>query len=273
MYVFHLIIYSRYGGPATEGSLRLPLAYLDQFPVPLQVIEVTDPALLQTADVPVVVSRLEELHTLSITRTDSVVALNIDPTDSQPRASTSRSTATPAKYLYVSPSQALGALEILRESPGSPDAVQRYQTAFLASRVPSLTQTLRAILASLENTDMVRNRTAHAQIRSALAACRAAIQEARAELDQIAAGVSDLDARVEEERVKVNREVFGTPDDHAVDRALVDATNVLEYKLGYMKWWRTVWGIDEITSVMTQTVRRVWCVGLEKQVRLPPPVF
>ncbi|KAJ7452344.1 hypothetical protein B0H11DRAFT_2245830 [Mycena galericulata] len=239
-----------YGSPAadSDGSLRLPLAYLDQFPIPVQVIEGADPALLQTADVPVLVSPLEELHALNITRPDLIVAVNIDRTDSQPRASTSRSTVAPAKYLYVSPSQALRALEVLRESPGSPEAVQRYQTAFIASRVPTVTQTLHAILASLENTDKLRNRTALAQ------------------LDRIAASVSDLDSRVEEERCQGEPRGLWLPGGSLLlTAALTDATSVLEYKVNHMRWWRTVWAIDEITTHITQTVQRVWCVGLEKQ--------
>lgn len=246
----------------------MPLAYLDQFSVPLEIVETTDPALLQTADVPVLVSHLEELPSLNITRPDALVAINIDETEPQNRASTSRSLATPAKYLYVSPSQALGALEILTESPGSPEAVQRYQSAFVASRLPTLTHTLGGILSSFENIDAVRNRTALAQIRSALNACHAEIQRSRDELDSVAAGVSDLDARVEEERAKVNREVFGSPEDHAVDHALKDATDLLKLKLDAMKWRRMMWSIDEITIYLTQTMNRIWCVNLEKQVRL-----
>ncbi|KAJ7449872.1 hypothetical protein FB451DRAFT_1146687 [Mycena latifolia] len=256
-----------YGTVPAEGSVRLPLAFCDQFRVPLQVIETSDPAVLQAADVPVLVARLDELDALaaSITRPDSLVALNIDAEDAQPRASTSRSTAAPSKYLFVSPSQALSALVAVRESPASPDAVQRYQAAFLASRVPTLAQSLHAILASIESASMLRNRTALAQLRGALGACHAAIQDAKAELDRIAAGVSDLEALVEEERVKVHGEVFGLPDDHTVDRALNNATEVLEYKVGHMKWRRMIFSIDEVTTHITQTVRRVWCVGLEKE--------
>ncbi|KAJ6547625.1 hypothetical protein B0H19DRAFT_1166626 [Mycena capillaripes] len=254
-----------YGSPAAEGSLRLPLAYLDQFPVPLQVIEGADPDLLHTADVPVLVTRLDELQALSIARPDCLVVLNIEDTDSQPRASTSRSPVAPSKYLFVSPAQALSALAAVRESPASPDAVQRYQTTFLASRMPTLTQTLHAILASLQNTSALRNRTALAQIRGALAACRVAMQDAREELDRVAAGVSDLNALVEEERVKVQRDVFGSPDDHAVDRALQDATALMKLKIDHMQWLRTMFVIDELSTYITQTVRRVWCVSLEKE--------
>ncbi|KAJ7709842.1 hypothetical protein B0H17DRAFT_915982 [Mycena rosella] len=255
-----------YGDATTDGALRLPLAYLDQFPVPLQVIEAADPAVLHAADVAVLVSRLDQLHALSITRPDSIVVLNIDDAEaSQPHASTSRSTATPSKYLFVSPSQALAALAALRESPGSPEAVQRYQTAFLASRVPALAQALHTILASVENISSLQNRTALVQIRSALGACRAAIQDARAELDRLGTGVSDLDAVVEEERAKVYREVFGAPDNHAVDRAVLAATDLLDYKLGHMKWRRMLFSIDEITTYVTTTVNRVWCIGLEKE--------
>ncbi|KAJ6596957.1 hypothetical protein DFH09DRAFT_1272473 [Mycena vulgaris] len=254
-----------YGNAPTEGALRLPLAYLDQFPVPLQVIETGDPASLLAADVAVLVSRLDELHALAITRPDSLVVLNIDAAEAQPHASTSRSPAAPSKYLFTSPSQALSALAALRESPASPEAVQRYQTAFLASRVPVLAQALHEILASIESTSMLRNRTALAQIRSALGACRAAMHDAKAEIDRLAAGVSDLDALVEEERAKVHRAVFGLADDNAVDRALNEAVTYLELKVGYMKWRRTIWAIDEITTNLTQTVRRVWCIGLEKE--------
>ncbi|KAJ7111576.1 hypothetical protein C8R43DRAFT_1079102 [Mycena crocata] len=263
-----------YGAPAADESLRLPLAYLDQFPVPLQVIEAADPALLHTADVAVIVSRVDELHALSFTRPDSLVVLNIDEAESsQPRASTSRLTAAPSKYLFVSPSQALSALTALKKSPGSPEAVQRYQTDFVASRMPTLAQTLHGLLSSLKSQSILRNRTALVQIRSALAACRDAIRDARTELDRIATGISDLDARVEEERVKVQREVFGLPEDHAVDRALADATKQMEYKIGYMKWRRQLFGIDELTVHITSTVRRVWCLGLEKEARLPPSPF
>ncbi|KAJ7632682.1 hypothetical protein FB45DRAFT_1057722 [Roridomyces roridus] len=258
---------NRYGNPAdtSENALRMPLAYLDQFPVPLEIVETTDPALLQTADVPLWVSHLEDLPALTITRPDALVAINIDPTVSQPRASTSRSTVPPAQYLYVSPSQALGALKVLTESPGSPEAVQRYQSAFVASRLPILAQALDGILTSLENIDKVRNRTALAQIRSALAACHAEIQRSRAELDSVAAGVSELNTRVEEERAKVNRDVFGSPENHAVDHALKDATDMLKFKLDAMRWRRMMWSVDEITTYLTTTMNRIWCVGLEKQ--------
>ncbi|KAF8212171.1 hypothetical protein K438DRAFT_1230131 [Mycena galopus ATCC 62051] len=256
-----------YGSSPAEDSLRLPLAYLDQFQVPLQVIEGADPALLQTADVPVLVTTLNELRTLRLTRPDTLVVLNIEETDTntaQPRASTSRASVAPSKYFFVSPSQAVSALAVVRDSTG-PDAVQRYQTAFLASRMPTLTQALHAVLASMQDASTLRNRTALGQIRGALAACRFAIQDAREELDRIASGVSTLNALVEEERVKVQRDVFGSADDHAVDRALVDATAMMKMKIDHMHWRRSMFAIDELTTYLTSTVQRIWCQGLEKE--------
>lgn len=252
--------------------MRLPLNYLDQFPVPLQVIEGADPALLRTADVPVIVTSLDDLQALSITRPDSLVVLNIEDTESQPRASTSRSAVAPiedmesqprastsrspvapSKYFFLSPSQALSALAVVRDSSDSA-AIQQYQTAFLASRMPTLTQALHAILASMQNPSVLRNRTALAQIRGALAACRVAIQDARTELDRVATGVSNLNALIEEERVKVQRDVFGSAEDHAVDRALVDATKMMKMKIDHMYWRRTIWTIDELSTYLAATV-------------------
>ncbi|KAJ6496737.1 hypothetical protein C8R47DRAFT_973473 [Mycena vitilis] len=255
-----------YGAPNAEATLRLPLAYLDQFPLPLQVVETVDQrGILDTADIPVIVTTLDELQALSISRPDSLVVVNIEDTDAHPRASTSHSPVAPSKYIFVSPSQALSALAAVREAPASPEAVQRYQTAFLASRVPTLTQALREILASLQNTSALRDRTALAQIRSALAACRVSIQHARAELDRVAAGISDLSAVVEQERVKVQRDVFGSEDDHAVDRALVDATTMMQLKIDHMKWRSMVFSVDDLSTYIMQTVRRIWCVNLEKE--------
>ncbi|KAJ7235464.1 hypothetical protein B0H12DRAFT_1222648 [Mycena haematopus] len=256
-----------YGSPTadSEDPLRLPLAYLNQFQVSLQVIEGADPALLQTADVPVLVTTLADLPTLHITRPDTLVVLNIeDRTVAPPSASTSRAPSVPSRHFFVSPSQALSALAVVRDATDTA-AVQRYQTAFLASRVPTLTQALHAILASLQNTSALRTRTALAQVRGALVACRAAIQDARAELDRVAAGVSALSALVEEERVKAQRDVFGSEEDHAVDRALVDATAMMKMKIDHMYWRRSIFTIDELTTYLTSTVQRIWCLGLEKE--------
>ncbi|KAJ7046846.1 hypothetical protein C8F04DRAFT_1247897 [Mycena alexandri] len=252
-----------YGTPATEDLLRLPLAFLNQFPVPLQIVETTDPALLHTADIPVIVTRLDELHTLTITRPDALVVLNIEEvTDSQPRASTSRS-PTPTKVLFVRPSQALSAQIGIDTSQAA--VIREHTTNFVASGMPTLIQSLGDILHSLQSTSALRNRTALAQIQSALAACRAAVQDARGELDRIAGNVSDMSAAIEEERVKAQREVFGLPNDHAVDRALEDATTLMKYKIDHMKWRRQLVSIDETTTYITATVNRVWCIGLEKQ--------
>ncbi|KAJ7097864.1 hypothetical protein B0H15DRAFT_823044, partial [Mycena belliarum] len=257
-----------YGSAASDvDGLRLPLPFLNQFPLPMQFIEAGDPAIFHAADVAVLVTRLDELHTLNITRSDALVVVNMEAEEieSERHASAPRSTAVPCKYLFISPSQALSALAVLQESSGSPEAFQRYQTAFLASRMPTLIHALHTILAPIESAFVLRNRTALAQVRSVLAACRAAIEDAKTDMDRLAAGVSDLQGLAEEERAKVHHEVFGLPDEHAVDRALKDVTSGVAHKIGLMRWWRTMWSIDEITMHITTSVRRLWCVGLEKE--------
>ncbi|KAJ7063363.1 hypothetical protein C8F01DRAFT_1367931 [Mycena amicta] len=246
---------------------NLPLAFLSRFQVPIQLIETHDPADLNTADVAVVVARVAELQ--NIPQADLVV-LNMDDLEggleSRPRASTSRNSSHRFKCLLISPSQATSALLAIEDdSTPSPEAIQRYQTAFIASRMPHLIQSLTEILASFDNTSL-QKRTALAKIRSALSACRTALADSRAEVDRLAAAISELRAQMEDERVKVHSDVLGQANEHIVDRAVDEATVYMKSKIDYMRrWHRSMWTIDEITTTMAQMVQRVWRNDLEKE--------
>ncbi|KAJ7282941.1 hypothetical protein C8J57DRAFT_1055531, partial [Mycena rebaudengoi] len=259
-------------GTTAENDVHLPISFLDQFAAPLQITEVTpaaDPAILHAADVTVLVSSLEELQKMSITRPHSLVVVNIDiPAEGpQPRASSSRSTLTP-RYFFVSPSEALAAKKDLNEKyvgtqSDRLEAVNRYSERFLASRITTLITYLRDIFSSLGDVSALRNRSALSQIHGALVACGAAIQDAKAELDGLSAEISDLESLVEEERAKVRLTVFGPPEEDVVEQAVKAARDIMKLKMDHFTWRAMVWNVDDLSTYITALMQRVWCRELE----------
>ncbi|KAF7304833.1 hypothetical protein MKEN_01197400 [Mycena kentingensis (nom. inval.)] len=237
----------------------VPLTFLNRFDVPVQLTETRDAMDLAHADVAIVVSpRIADLQSLNVPRSDIVVLDMDDLENVQAQQSSSRSMLPPSRYLLVSPSQALKAIAAVKDAPSSPEAVQRYQSVFAASRMPYLIHSLEMTLQSITSSSLPR-RAALSQARGALAVCRAALQESKNELDRVADAVSALRAQMEEERVKAHTAVLGQADAHVVDRAVDEATQYVKVKVDRMrKWRRAMWSVDEITTSMTGMVRRVW---------------
>ncbi|KAF7294887.1 hypothetical protein MIND_01026600 [Mycena indigotica] len=252
---------------AQPHTTNLILEYPSSLPIPIQLIETRDSALLATADVAIVVAPISEARALNLPRSDLVV-LNMDDLGSVEtplRASTSQSPSNSPKYFLVSPSQAAAALQVVQQSPSSSESVQRYQTAFVASRMPQLIQSLNETLASIDSASL-QERTALLHTRAALAACRAALETSWVETDRLATAISQLRSQMEEERVRVHLDVLGQADEHIVDRAVQEATAYVKLKIEHMRRWsRSMWTIDEITSTMGQMVQRVWRNDLEKE--------
>jgi hypothetical protein len=88
---------------------------------------------------------------------------------------------------------------------------------------------------------------------------------------------------VEETRVKAHRRVlFFQPDSDSVSvekgtetegvevvgKALADAKREIGAVMRRLTWWRLVWQVDEIGSIVGDAVRRMWCRDLERHVRV-----
>nr|GAT53218.1 predicted protein [Mycena chlorophos] len=242
---------------AQPHQTNLTLNLQSNAALPVQIVETRDLALLSTADVAIVLTRLADVHALNVPRADLVVVNTDEPemdSSSAPRASTSRLPQQP-QYFFASPAGAVKSLSSMEKS------IEHYQMGFTASGMPALLSEFHELLRSLDSTSL-QARTA----RSALEACRVALQDTRTELDRTASAISDLRADMEQERVKVDVDVLGREDAHIVDRAVQDATVYVKAKIEHMRrWYRAMWTIDEVTVTMSHIVQRVWRNDLEKE--------
>lgn len=295
----------RYGNSVTQdsSSLQVPSAYLEQFPIPIHITELASPDHAQTvleercsselygADVAILMYGSSSQLSCAGFPKDNASTIFVKNLDNPPAAELLNpgpihsALINRGTFLSISPRQALSALHTLQKNPGSPEAVQVYQTQMSASCISSLTDTLNKIFASLQNNPSIpmavvlRIRTALSHVDAALRACRASVQHAREEMDTLSARLSDLSSRVEEEQARVHVDVFGVPehsaatestdvvsDSDVVGRALKRAETEMKIVLDQLTWWRMIWRVDEISVIVGGAVERAWCKELEHQV-------
>lgn len=175
-----------------------------------------------------------------------------------------------SKILFVEPSRAVAANEILKSDSQSPIAVQRYQDNYNGSRVSSVSNALREII-PLEvdvSQSSFRYQTALARIQAALTTCQAVLRQARNEMDNIAVGVCTLKATLEEAKVRAHGEILSRSSDSgdAVTTALDLAAKEIKVVMDRLTWWRMVWCVDEISHLITQAVQQPRCRTLEHHV-------
>jgi hypothetical protein len=219
----------------------------------------------------------------------------VEPIQSLFRRSRSRGSTSEAgsglRIAFIDPQRALSAIDALEHNPASAPAIQRFQDDIVGSRLSSLTDALGHILASYGSREgagrsqarALMRSTAHARLQSALLACRAAIDQAETEVQHVRARTRELRGRVEETRARALRSVlFPQPDfpsppisttssetetTDVVHKALQDAEREMGAVMRRLTWWRMVWRVDEIGSIVGDAVQRVWCRDLERHVR------
>ncbi|CAK5277398.1 unnamed protein product [Mycena citricolor] len=249
---------------STSDVLQLPLPFLNRYAVPLSVIETSNPADLDNADIAVVVTSVDELSSLSINRPDALFVVDMDASDVRHPPKSRSNEGFARQYIFVSPTEASNAISSLKQHPDSPAAVQEFQAKFIGSRMSAFTRRVDGILASLPNNLALQERTMVAQTEGALAVCQTALEEAWAELNTISRAVGELSAATEKEYERIDGEVFGDRGQHAVDQAIYNATQTMKLKMELSKWPRMASSVDELPTYLATTVRRIWCVELEK---------
>lgn len=290
-----LTMLSRYGAPSLSepGSLRVQSAWLQQFGVPLEVLELRAPATegkavktLLSADVPIIVcnSATTPLPSL-LTRLAPVLA---HPNAVLVLTSSSGSEALINRIrslcehdltiLFIDPSRALKALRILSSAPSSSTAVEKYQENFTASNLSKLTEAVsHAIVDAARGTSsfaVVQNlhaQTAHSIVQNSLSACQSVLQTARHEVDELCTQVSALRARAEEVRVKAAREVFGPADgskSNAIQTSLDKSRRDIKPTMDSWTWWKLLLRPDDVGDTVLTIVDQVWCKDLEHRVSL-----
>ncbi|KAJ8696374.1 hypothetical protein PTI98_006248 [Pleurotus ostreatus] len=181
------------------------------------------------------------------------------------------------KILTIDPLRALGALNTLKASPTSATAIQRYQDDFLGSGISSLSHTLSEYLDFTEPDPCGDNLHLRAttQLRGSLDACKSFLSTKKADLDVVVSGVSELRREIANVEEGLSHKIFDIPQNAdpatrsegraigEVERSLKDSEQAMKLVMGRLTWWRMVSQVDEIGTVVADSVARTWCRDLD----------
>lgn len=282
----------RHGPPngSLDDTLRVQSSWLQQFPVPVRLTEIlpqlpshctsrplheATASTLRISDVPIIVcnpltTSVESLlsyaslplinpNTILVFTTNSPSSELIDHiTASLPRSDVSR-------ILFIDPSRAHLALHTLECNPTSAAAIQRYQDEFVSSRISTLTKTISELLSR------PRDLKGLSQIYGALSACNASLVRARREIDDVCTIISELTYKVEEAGAKIEGEVFGIGERDEVVSALQEAEKRMRVTLDALTWWKMIWRVDDIATIVGTAAEKCWCPRLERRVSFVAP--
>ncbi|KAG6897523.1 hypothetical protein C0992_000749 [Termitomyces sp. T32_za158] len=283
-----------------DSELCLPSSFFQQFPVPLQIVELSPPSqnsahsvidtetsdILLKADVAVILCNpvttpisvlprdpflFRNPNTILVV-TSTIPDSNVEDLRAIITDALREMTPRRFKILFVEPSRAIAANEVFKSDFQSPIAVQRYQDDYNGSHVSSVLNALREIISpDVDLSDSsLRYQTALARIQAALTTCQAALRQARNEMDSIAVDVCTLKTRLEEAKVRAQGEILGRSSDSndAVTAALDLAAKEIKVVMDRLTWWRMIWCVDEISLMITQAVLQPGCQTLERQLIL-----
>ncbi|KAF8070676.1 hypothetical protein FPV67DRAFT_1413890 [Lyophyllum atratum] len=290
-------------------------SFLQQYPVPLQIIELHEPSAptpaalasetcfvvdertsdaLLKADIAIVVCNplttpLPVLlrHPILFRNPNTLLVLTtLPPPPNTETLKTLLSQSIPcgtlkhSQILFVDPSRAMGANEVIKSDSRSSASVQRYQDDFVGSRVSTLTDALKEIISSGSDPSRtsLRVRTSLAHIQEVLSTCQASLKRERSEMDSVSADVSALRGKIEEAKTRAQGEVLGrsaiqtssksSTEGDVVADALQQATKEMKVVMDRLTWWRMAWRVDEISLLVSQAVHQAWCRDLEQQLIL-----
>ncbi|KAG6885908.1 hypothetical protein C0993_007926 [Termitomyces sp. T159_Od127] len=284
-----------------DSGLDLPSSFFQQFPVPLQIVELSPSSISQPsqnsghsvidtetsefllkADVAVIlcnpittpISALSRNSFLCRNPNTILVVTSTPPGSNLEDFHAIITNALPEKtrknlkILFVDPSRAVVANEVFKSNFQSSIAVQRYQDDYNGSHVSSVSNALKDIISSEVDLSesSLRYRTALARIQAALTTCQAALRRARNEMDSVAVDVCTLKARLEEAKVRAQGDVLSRSSDSgdAVTAALDLAAKEIKVVMDRLTWWRMIWCVDEISPLITQAVLQSGCRTLEQ---------
>lgn len=272
------------------ACLRVPSAWLQQFPIPVEIQELPnkEPSVpfspstkqLQAADVPVIVCN--PLTTILVsTRADDalpwhhanavLVIVSSSEISSELRKVISKRFPPTLSIVFADPRRALAAVRTLSSEPGSSVAVQRYQDNFTASRISDFTSLVAEKLATASGSAAALHSTSVGeQIKAALATCRQTLDDASEEADEVVLTAMGLQDEVEGFKACIGPEVLGTNSVQYVRGSVSRAKRDVKVVMDRMTWWRCVWRVDDVGETVKAAVDKAWCRDLEDEVRVIP---
>ena len=143
----------------------------------------------------------------------------------------------------------------------------------MGSQISGVTTALQTKLTLKDGFDTVRSKLAQGRIQDVLRWSFANIHHVREDLDKAYINASCLKERIEEAQARVEGEVF-TRHEYGhktvldeVGEAIKLAEQEMRPVMDRLTWWRMVWRVDEISSIVGTSVTRTWCRDLERKVR------
>lgn len=144
-------------------------------------------------------------------------------------------------------------------------AIQRYQDDILGSQISQITSSLRSKLSNPTHS-AVQTELALPKIHDALNTCHNYLQSTKRDLDAAFLDSCVLRDRIEEYTARAGNDVFKTGEGNKVVVALERAQKDLIQTMDPLTWWRLVWKVDEISTIVSTAVQTTWCHDLEKEV-------
>lgn len=286
----YLTIEHGFSTSLVNGTLAIPASWLQQYPFPIQLNEISSlssfPKTLLKGDVLILLCDpltnhlstlisnaqhiLQRPNTMLVLITSSASEHALDHISKE----LSAANCTPGKILAADPIRALEAISALKSDPSSPAAIQRYQDDFIGSRISLLGDAVAGMLGLKDSSHTslpsslllaIRTRSALIQMRSALYASARSVSQARVAIDRIFTGASELQSQVEEVRARTDREVLV---ESGIDEALLRGSKEMKALLESLTLLNMIWRVDEIDSLVSSALDRHWCRELENQLIL-----
>ncbi|KAG5638455.1 hypothetical protein H0H81_012520 [Sphagnurus paluster] len=235
--------------PTPETSFHTPSSFLQQFPLPIQITELSsttsppssknhslteiDERIAQTllrADIAIILCNpiLTPIPTLLrnplfTLNPNTILIVTSSPSDSamnsmkasllNPIPHRNPGVSESPRILFVDPSRAVAANKLFKSDSKTSEAIRRFQDEFIASRVSTVTAALKSLISPpLGSSEAsLRAQTSLAHIQAALASCQASLKHAQTQMDTVAVDVCTLNARIEEAKVRAQIEVLSSP--------------------------------------------------------------
>lgn len=180
----------------------------------------------------------------------------------------------PPQIISADPKRAVDAILTIQGQYSSLSAVQKFQDDFLGSNISEVARALQRKLTGKQPFTLVRKNMAICHINNALQWSSANVLHLRNELDQAFIDVSAFKERIEETQAKAENQIFGRydrdagkkPEPNAVAEAIREAEVELKDVVDRLSWWRMMWRVDEISTIVGTAVKGAWCHDLEKKV-------
>ncbi|KAF9227352.1 hypothetical protein BS17DRAFT_775358 [Gyrodon lividus] len=286
-----------YGKPtAFAGGLRSPSTWLQQFQHDVQLTELPDlsslsavsteaDSLLLSSDVLLflcdpITTPLSDLANRAkhlVNKPNTILVFTSSSASERQHQFASRSLSElgcqPGHIVFVDPIRALTAITALQANPGSPSAIDKYQTDRLGSRISTIGATVGEILGPKNLSDNsllgLRQGTALSQVHTALTASFRSVEGVEKEVNFVAGRLHNLRSEVKQIQVKAITEIFGEQGQaDKVGKALSQGAKDMSAILDSFTFWKMVWRVDEIGALISAATQGLWCKELENQLIL-----